>query len=43
MTIETLSFQYGNGVTTLGFIGLILTSIIIVTTFVSYYNSPLRK
>ncbi len=40
--IETLDFS-GNAVTFLGFVGVISTGIIVVTSFRRYFNSPLRK
>jgi len=42
MMIETLDFS-GNVVTFLGFVGVISTGIIVVTSFRRYFNSPLRK
>jgi hypothetical protein len=42
MTIETLDFT-GNGVTILGFVGVISTAIILVSVFSSYWKSPYRK
>ncbi len=40
--IETLDFS-GNIVTVIGFVGVISTAIIVVTSFRRYFNSPLRK
>ena len=40
--IETLDFT-GNIVTVIGFVGVISTAIIVVTSFRRYFNSPLRK
>jgi hypothetical protein len=40
--IETLDFT-GNIVTVIGFVGVISTGIIVVTSFRRYFNSPLRK
>jgi len=40
--IETLDFS-GNIVTAIGFVGVISTAIIVVTSFRRYFNSPLRK
>ncbi len=40
--IETLDFS-GDAVTFLGFVGVISTAIIVVTSFRRYFNSPLRK
>ena len=40
--IETLDFS-GNIVTVIGFVGVISTGIIVVTSFRRYFNSPLRK
>jgi hypothetical protein len=42
VTPDTYNFG-GNGVTLLGFVGVISTFIIIVTAFRRYYGSPLRK
>jgi hypothetical protein len=42
MTIETLDFT-GNGVTILGFVGVISTTIILVSAYRSYWKSPYRK
>lgn len=39
---DTLNFT-GDGVTVLGFIGVISTLIILVSVYKSYANSPLRK
>jgi len=40
--IETYNFT-GDSVTILGFIGVVSTLIIVITSFRRYYNSPLRK
>jgi len=42
MTPETLDFS-GNATTILGFIGLISTLVILVTSFRRFYNSPLNQ
>jgi len=42
MTPDTLNFT-GDAVTYLGFVGVISTLIILVTSFRRYFNSPLRK
>jgi hypothetical protein len=42
MTIETLDFT-GNGVTILGFVGVISTAIILVSAYRSYWKSPYRN
>jgi hypothetical protein len=42
MTPDTLNFT-GDVVTYLGFVGVISTFIILVTSFRRYFNSPLRK
>ena len=39
---DTFNF-YGDGVTFLGFVGVISTAIIVVTAFRRYWSSPLRK
>jgi hypothetical protein len=43
MEVSTLGFDYGNGITALGMIGVVSTLIILISVFRSYYNSPLRK
>jgi len=40
--METYNFT-GDSVTILGFIGVVSTLIIVITSFRRYYNSPLRK
>lgn len=40
--IDTYNFT-GDSVTVLGFIGVVSTLIIVITSFRRYYNSPLRK
>jgi hypothetical protein len=40
--IDTLNFT-GDGVTVLGFVGVISTLIIMVSVFRSFANSPVRK
>jgi len=42
MTPDTYDFT-GDGVTLLGFVGVLSTALIVVTAFRRYYNSPLRK
>lgn len=42
MMVDTLDFT-GDGVTVLGFIGVVSTLIILITIFKSYANSPIRK
>jgi hypothetical protein len=42
MNPDALNFT-GDAVTYLGFIGVISTFIILVTSFRRYFNSPLRK
>ena len=42
MTPDNYSFV-GDGVTILGFIGVLSTAIILYTAFNRYFNSPLRK
>ena len=41
-TIDTLDFT-GDGVTVLGFVGVVATLFILITIYRSYANSPLRK
>jgi hypothetical protein len=40
--IETYNFT-GDAVTYLGAVGVIATTIILITVFKSFYNSPLNK
>jgi hypothetical protein len=42
MSPETFNFT-GDGVTYLGFVGVISTFIILTAAFNRYFNSPLRK
>ena len=42
MTPDTFDFS-GNFTTILGFIGVISTGIIVITSFRRYFNSPMRK
>ena len=42
MTPETYNFT-GDGVTILGFVGVLSTAIIMVTAFRRYWSSPQRK
>jgi len=42
MTPETLNFS-GNATTILGFIGIVSTFVILVTSFRRFYNSPLNR
>lgn len=42
MTVDTLDFS-GNGITMLGFVGVVATLFILVTIFKSYNSSPMRK
>ncbi len=42
MTPDTFNFT-GDGVTILGFIGVVSTAIILVTAFKRFYNSPLNR
>ena len=42
MNPETYNFA-GDGITILGFVGVLSTGIILVTAFRRYFNSPLRK
>lgn len=43
MEVQTLSFDYGNLTTVLGFIGVVSTLFILITVFRAYSSSPLRK
>ncbi len=42
MTPDTFTFA-GDGVTILGFVGVISTAIILVTAFRRFYKSPLNR
>jgi hypothetical protein len=42
MTPDTLNFT-GDGVTILGFVGVVSTLVILVSVYRSYWQSPYRK
>ena len=42
MTPDTFTFA-GDGVTILGFVGVLSTAIILVTAFRRFFNSPLNR
>ena len=42
MTPDTFTFA-GDGVTVLGFVGVLSTAIILVTAFRRFFNSPLNR
>ncbi|QGT54292.1 hypothetical protein b3_0034 [Synechococcus phage B3] len=41
--IDTLSFNYGNLTTIIGFVGIVSSFVIIATAFTKHYNSPVNK